>query len=98
MEERFTWTSLYKELAKALLNYKDYRSNLVEWIYNELGKVTRGDGKSLLNYLHQKDGSKIYDIDPFSVFGIFNRNASWINRKALLSKFKEHINIRHRNM
>jgi len=93
MEERFTWTPLYKELAKALLKYKDDRTNLVEWIYNELGKVTRGDGKSFVNYLHQKDGSKIYDIDPFSVFGIFNRNISWGNRTALLNKFKEHFSL-----
>lgn len=93
MEKNFTWVSLYKELALALLEYKDDRGGLVEWIYNELGKVTRDDGKSLVGYLKQKDGSKIIDIDPFSIFGIFNRNISWPKRTELLGKFKEHFKL-----
>jgi len=93
MEERFTWIPLYKELSKALLKYKDDRRPLVEWIYDELGKVTRGSGKSLVSYLHLWGGSKIQDIDPFSVYGIFNRNLSWENRTALLDKFKEHFSL-----
>lgn len=93
MDNKFTWIPLYKELASALLVYKDNRNKLVDWIYSDLGKVTRDDGKSLVNYLKQKDGSKIIDIDPFSVFGIFNRNLSWSKRTELLVKFKEHFNL-----
>ena len=63
MDNKFTWIPLYKELASALLVYKDNRNKLVDWIYSDLGKVTRDDGKSLVNYLKQKDGSKIIDID-----------------------------------
>ena len=75
--ENFSWTPLYIELASKLLAYKDNRTVLVKWIYDDLGKVTRDDGKSLVAYLKMKDGSKIKDIDPFSVFGIFNRSTSW---------------------
>lgn len=74
MDSKFSWVPLYEELATKLLIYKDDRTPLVDWIYKELGTVTRDDGKSLVNYLHLQDGSKIVDIDPFSVFGIFNRN------------------------
>ena len=93
MDNRFTWVPLYKELSKALLKYKDDRSELVKWIYDELGKVKRDDGKPLVNYLKQKDGSNITDIDPFSVFGIFNRNIRWENRTEFLQKFKEHFGL-----
>ena len=84
---------MYKELSKALLKYKTDRRPLVKWIYDELGKVKREDGQSLVNYLKQKDGSKIIDIDPFSVLGIFNRNLSWGKRTEFLQKFKEFFSL-----
>ena len=86
----FSWIPFYKELAKALLIYKDDRSPLVDFIYSELSKV--GD-KSLVDYLHMRDGSRIKDIDPFSVYGIFNRNLKLVNKIAFLQKFKDKLNL-----
>lgn len=93
MDSKFTWVPLYEELAQALLRYKEDRTELVEWTYGDLGKVTRSDGQSLVAYLKQKDGSKILDIDPFSVFAIFNRNTSWGNRTELLNHFKKKLGL-----
>lgn len=93
MNNKFTWVPLYKELAQALLRYRNDRKSLVEWIYSDLGKITRGDGKSLVDYLHKIDHSRIVDIDPFSVYGIFNRSLTWSNRTELLKKFKEHFDL-----
>lgn len=93
MDSKFTWVSLYEELAQALLRYKEDRTELVEWIYEDLGKVTRADGQSLVAYLKQKEGSKIIDIDPFSVFAIFNRSTSWENRTELLTHFKKKFRL-----
>ena len=93
MDNKFTWTPLYKELAKALLRYKENRTALVEWIYEDLSKVTNANGQSLVTYLKQKDGSRITDIDPFSVFAIFNRNTSWGNRTELLNHFKKKFGL-----
>lgn len=93
MDNRFTWVPLYKELAEALLRYKDDRRPLVDWIYRELGKITRSDGRSLVDYLQQRDRSRIIDIDPFSVFGIFNRSVTWSNRTELLKMFKNHFGL-----
>ena len=90
MEEKFTWIPFYMELSKALLIYKDNRKPLVDFIYSDLSKVGE---KSLVDYLHMKDGSKISDIDPFSVFAIFNRNVRWNNRTAFLQKFKDHFSL-----
>lgn len=93
MDSKFTWVPLYEELAQALLRYKEDRTELVEWIYGDLGKVTRSDGQSLVAYLKQKDGSRIIDIDPFSVVAIFNRNISWDNRTELLKHFKNKFGL-----
>lgn len=84
----FTWIEFYSELAKALLKYKDDRKSLVDWIYGDLSKVTRSNGKSFVDYIHNADKSKVDDIDPFSVFAIFNRGTTYENRKMLLQVFK----------
>ena len=84
-DNKFTWVPFYKELASALLRYKDDRTELVKWIYDDLGKVNSVGGNSLTNYLHMEDNSPIEDIDPFSVYGIFNRIKSWKNRILLLN-------------
>ena len=79
------------ELAKALLSCKDDRKPLVDFIYSELSQV--GD-KSLVDYLHMEDGSQVKDIDPFSVYGIFNRNLKWKNRTEFLQKFKDRFGLK----
>ena len=89
----FKWIPFYMELAKALLSCKGDRKLLADWIYAELGQVKGVGGKSLVNYLKMKDGSKISDIDPFSVFAIFNRNLKLVNKIAFLEKFKSHFNL-----
>ena len=93
MDNKFTWTPLYKELAESLLRYKEDRTALVQWIYEDLGKVSTFGKQSLVAYLKQKDGSRIIDIDPFSVVAIFNRNISWDNRTELLKHFKNKFGL-----
>lgn len=88
--KNFSWIPFYTELAKALLRYKEDRKPLVDWIYSELSKV---GPRSLVGYLKEKDGSKIVDIDPFSVFAIFNRDLRFENKTAFLEKFKEKFSL-----
>ena len=91
MENRFSWIPFYKELAKALLVYKDDRKPLVDFIYSELSKV---GGKSLVDYIHMEDGSKVKDIDPFSLFAIFNRKLRPENKNGFLQKFKDRFGLK----
>ncbi len=91
MEERFSWIPFYAELAKTLLSYKYDRKPLVDFIYSELSKV--GD-KSLVDYIHMENGSKVKDIDPFSVFAIFNRSLKLDNKIGFLQKFKERFGLK----
>ncbi len=79
MEDKFSWIPFYMELAKALLSYKSDRKPLVDWIYSDLSQVGE---KSLVTYLHMEDGSNIKDIDPFSVFAIFNRSLKMVSQRA----------------
>jgi hypothetical protein len=63
MEEKFPWLPFYSELAPALLSCKNDRKPLVDWIYSDISQVGE---KSLVDYIHMRDGSKVKDIDPFS--------------------------------
>ena len=63
----YTWIPFYKELSQKLLQFKDDRKPLVDFIYSELSTV---GSKSLVDYIHMEDGSKVKDIDPFNVDGM----------------------------
>ena len=90
MEGKLTWIPLYAELTKALLSCKNDRKPLVDWIYSDISKVC---DSSLVEYLHMRDGAKIKDIDPFSVFAIFNRPLRPANRVSMLQMFKERFSF-----
>jgi 5-methylcytosine-specific restriction protein B len=90
---KYTWIPFYKELSAKLLDYKNKRAELVEFIYSDegLGYYT--------NYLHTKDkDQKVDDIDPFSFFGIFNtsnkRNKKIVNRIEILNRIKNKFDIK----
>ena len=82
----FSWTSFYTELAQKLLQFKANRKPLIDWIYNNLeGHVN-----------HLKDdsqGTRVDDIDPFTVFAIFNRGITHEKRIIICKKFKGYLNI-----
>lgn len=87
----FPWIPFYTNLAQALLSCKNDRKPLVDWIYSDISQI--GD-KSLVEYIHMRDGSKVKDIDPFSVFAIFNRPLRPENRIAMLQMFKERFALK----
>lgn len=91
MEEKYTWIPFYTELAKALLAYKNNRKPLVDFVYSDLSKV---GGRSLVDYIHMEDGSKVKDIDPFSLFAIFNRHLRSENKRGFLQKFKDKFGLK----
>ena len=91
MEVKLPWIPFYSELAPALLSCKNDRKPLVDWIYSDISQVGE---KSLVDYIPMRDGSKVKDIDPFSVFAIFNRPLRPENRVAILQKFKEHFALK----
>ena len=81
----FDWIPFYEELAKKLLKYKDKPDELASIIYNNFDRNTE------IHNLHDGDGSDYAEIDPFTVYSIFNRKVN--NRSDLLAKIKKVFKI-----
>lgn len=80
----YTWIPFYKEFAEKLMTYRNDHASLLTLIYKhrELLKA---------KYLHDEKGEDdlLTDVDPFTVFGIFNRGTTWENRMNTTKLFKE---------
>ena len=76
----FDWIPFYTELAVKLLEYKDSPDELASLIYEHFDRETE------IKFLHDGDGSNFKEIDPFTVYSIFNRSTK--NRKDLVMKIK----------
>lgn len=94
MGTQFTWIAFYKELSQKLLQFKNNRKQLIDFIQSGDKAFINDAGKSLVEYLHMRDGSPISDIDPFSVFAIFNRGRiTYKNRQNICAAFKDFLGI-----
>lgn len=84
--KRLTWIPFFTEMADKLLQFKDNRSHLLDIVY--------ALEKSFVGYIKSDvDGGQVSDIDPFTVFGIFNRGITQDNRIKLCQYFKDKLNI-----
>ena len=85
---RFTWIPYYKEFADKLLKFRQNRPFLLKSIYDNREDL-------YASYLHDEGGLNdlCTDIDPFSVFGLFNRGIREDNRKNSTRVFKELLEI-----
>ena len=88
MDTKFQWTNFYMELATALLEYKNNRSELIEklkTIFSDAG----------MNFPFKEKGKETYeDICPFTIFGSFNKGITNTNRIALLEQFAKQFSIK----
>lgn len=84
---QFDWKHFYKAFAKALLNYKDNRSDLIQIIktvYEEIG----------INLPTLERDNQIVDIDPFTVFGLFNKSKlKESNRVKIITAFAKELAV-----
>ena len=62
----FEWVDFYKEFAQKLLEYKNNRKEIIEKIIDVYANAD-------IN-LPTLERGNIVDIDPFTVFGLFNKN------------------------
>lgn len=65
---QFDWVDFYRELARKLLQYRGNRQELVDKV-RKMYEITGINLPTL-----EKD-NKIVDIDPFTVFGLFNKSS-----------------------
>lgn len=90
----FDWVPFHEALADALLVYRHDRSALME----KLSEVAAKSGSESL-FAYTKTVSTTAgpipapDIDPFTVFGIFNRRIRWAARLAIRTTFGEELGV-----
>lgn len=84
----FSWIPFYQELADILLTYKNNRTSLVEKV-----KLAHKEANKNLPKI-EKDNEIIPDIDPFTVFALFNRGKqSDEARIALCNGYKKAFGV-----
>src|ERR1035441_3503609 len=87
----FTWTPIYKELAKALLPFKNRQPDLVR-ILDEIKQT----GVPIIRLVDAPDPATtppLTTIDPFTFFAAFNRGLTNQNRMAILTTLKEKFRL-----
>lgn len=81
-----TWPNFYMEFANTLLKYKNNRKELLE----KIKRVYYTNNISLPTL--EKDRN-IIDIDPFTVFGLFNKQISLRNRIRIIEGLAKEFSI-----
>ena len=85
---QYEWVDFYKEFAGKLLTYKNNRRKLIskiKSIYADTG----------INMPTLERDNAIVDIDPFTVFGLFNKSSMKAeNRIKILSGIAEKFDLK----
>ena len=84
---QFEWINFYSEFATKLLEFKNNRAELIADIQSAYSAINMK-----LPKLEREDS--IIDIDPFTVFGLFNKGITNANRTAILESFATVFNIK----
>lgn len=82
----YSWINFYIEFANRLLDFKDNRSALIEKIVAVFDAVG-------MNMPKLEEDGNIIDIDPFTVFALFNRGNTDSNRIKILNAIADSFNI-----
>ena len=83
---QFDWIDFYMELADKLLDFKNDRASLIEKIKNIYTEINIKLPKL------EKDND-IVDIDPFTVYGLFNKGITNANRMLIMNQVAEEFGI-----
>ena len=83
----YTWIPFYKELAQKLIKFRNDRQPLIDWIYSNV------NAEYIRHLKDDTDGRRVADIDPFTVYAIFNRGIAHDKRVEICQTFKAYLNI-----
>lgn len=86
MSKQFKWIGFYTEFATELLEYEDDRKTLIQKIQSVYVAIDMKLPKL------EKDGVP-KDIDPFTIFGMFNKGIKDENRISILNGIKSEFSI-----
>lgn len=82
----FTWMNFYMEFADKLLPYVKDRQSLIKKIKSVYNAINMNLPKL------EKDGN-VVDIDPFTVFGLFNKGITNVNRITIIQGFANEFSV-----
>ncbi len=85
-DSRFTWVSFYEAFADKLLLFKDERSALIDKV--QAAYVATG-----IKFPKLDSVSRPKDIDPYTVFGLFNKGITETNRKQIITAIANEFDI-----
>ncbi|MFI3293912.1 MAG: AAA family ATPase [Rikenellaceae bacterium] len=92
MKNRFDWIAFHEELANKLLEYKTKRSELFSIIKR------LSDENPMLKYLHFENtdwwGERNFEIDPFSIYAMFNRSLKPENRMEIITTLAKEFDVK----
>lgn len=87
----FSWIPFYEELADKLLTFKNDRPAMIAKVREAHEIAGKFADVSLPTIEH--DNANVPDLDPFTVFALFNRNLGDEKRKAVCKGYKEVFSI-----
>lgn len=87
MKTEYKWTTYYMELADTLLEYKENRSELI----NKIIKVYDNINMKLPRL---SNDSIPKNIDPFTIFGLFNKQILDKKRERIACELKNEFNLK----
>ena len=86
MASQFGWVDFYTEFATKLLAYKENRKELIQKIQNVY--------KAIVMKLPKLENTEVpVDIDPFTVYGLFNKGITDENRLRIITGLKTEFSL-----
>lgn len=80
MDNKVDWFVFYQEFSKKLLDYKDKRSELVKLVKDAFNEIQD------LPLPKLEQNNDIEDIDPFTIFALFNKQSQTQDNKVKIIK------------
>ena len=91
-QNKYEWTDFYMEFADKLLEYKNNHVELV----NKIQNVFKSLDMNLATLERDNEGREILptEIDPFTIFALFNKQISTENRINIVRQIKEEFSLK----
>lgn len=86
-KEYLTWVAFYSEFAEKLLPYMEDRKTLIEKIKAVYAAID-------MRLPRLEKDNNIVDIDPFTIFGLFNKGITDANRIAILKGISQEFSVK----
>lgn len=89
----FSWIPIYREISTTILAWENRQSELLEILARIKADGENGRPMVALNDRVGGEVVALEEIDPFTIFASFNRSITSDNRRAILAKLCEELQI-----